>query len=131
MSKKNNIPILIIEDDIFLADLYRTKFDLEGFDVYVAYDGEKGLELISKKKPAVILLDLILPKINGFVVLETIKKDKKLKDIPIILLTNLSQKADVEKGLSLGATDYLIKAHFMPSEVVAKIKDLVKDKNIS
>mgnify|MGYP001586518147 FL=1 len=89
------------------------------------------MELISKKKPAVILLDLILPKINGFVVLETIKKDKKLKDIPIILLTNLSQKADVEKGLSLGATDYLIKAHFMPSEVVAKIKDLVKDKNIS
>lgn len=131
MNKKNNIPILIVEDDVFLADLYRTKFDLEGFDVYVAYDGEKGLELISKKKPAVILLDLILPKINGFVVLETIKKDKKLKDIPIILLTNLSQKADVERGLSLGATDYLIKAHFMPSEVVAKIKDLVKNKNIS
>ena len=126
MSKKNNIPILIIEDDIFLADLYRTKFDLEGFDVYVAYDGEKGLELISKKKPAVILLDLILPKINGFVVLETIKKDKKLKDIPIILLTNLSQKADVEKGLSLGATDYLIKAHFTPGEIIEKVKSVLK-----
>lgn len=126
MFKKNNIPILIVEDDVFLADLYKVKFELEGFDVYVAYDGEKGLELISKKKPAVILLDLILPKINGFVVLENIKKDKKLKDIPVILLTNLSQKADVEKGLALGASDYLIKAHFMPSEVVAKIKELVK-----
>ena len=71
-------------------------------------------------------LDLILPKINGFVVLETIKKDKKTKDIPVILLTNLSQKADVEKGLALGAVDYLIKAHFMPSEVVTKIKGLIK-----
>lgn len=126
MIKKNNIPILIVEDDVFLADLYRTKFELEGFDVYVAYDGEKGLELVSKKKPSIILLDLILPKVNGFVVLENIKKDKKLQDIPVILLTNLSQKADVEKGLSLGAADYLIKAHFMPSEVVAKIKELVK-----
>ena len=118
--------ILIIEDDVFLADLYKTKFNLEGFDVYVAYDGEKGLELVAKKKPAVILLDLILPKVSGFAVLKSLKEDNKLKDIPIVLLTNLSQKADVEKGLSLGAVDYLIKAHFMPSEVVAKIKNLVQ-----
>ena len=131
MLRKRKIPILIVEDDVFLADLYKTKFELEGFDVYVAYDGEKGLELISKKKPSAVLLDLILPKVNGFVVLENIKKDDKLKDIPVILLTNLSQKADVEKGLNLGAAGYLIKAHFMPSEVVAKIKDLVKDKNVS
>lgn len=131
MIKKNNIPILIVEDDIFLADLYKTKFELEGFEVYVAYDGEKGLELVRKKKPSVVLLDLILPKLSGFVVLENIKKDKNLKDIPVILLTNLSQKSDVEKGLSLGAADYLIKAHFMPSEVVAKIHELVKKNKIS
>jgi len=126
MIQKNNIPILIVEDDVFLADLYRTKFELEGFDVYTAYDGEKGLELVGKKRPAVILLDLILPKLNGFVVLENIKKDKKLKDIPVILLTNLSQKADVEKGLSLGATDYLIKAHFAPGEIAEKIASILK-----
>jgi len=125
--KNNNISILIVEDDVFLADLYKTKFELEGFDVSVAYDGEKGIELIAKKVPDLVLLDLILPKVNGFVVLETIKKDKNLKDIPVILLTNLSQKADVEKGLGLGAVDYLIKAHFMPSEVVAKIKELIKN----
>lgn len=124
--KVEKIPILIVEDDVFLADLYRTKFELEGFEVYVAYDGEKGIELVSKKKPEIILLDLILPKVNGFVVLETIKKDKKVKNIPVILLTNLSQKADVEKGLALGAVDYLIKAHFMPSEVVTKIKKIIK-----
>jgi len=129
MAKKNSaIPILIVEDDVFLADLYRTKFDLEGFDVSVAYDGEKGIEMVSKKKPEVILLDLILPKVNGFAVLEAIKADKKLKNIPVILLTNLSQKSDVERGLELGAVDYLIKAHFMPSEVVTKIKHLVGNK---
>lgn len=128
LKKANNISILIVEDDIFLADLYKTKFELEGFEVYVANDGEKGLELINKRQPSIILLDLILPKINGFVVLENMKKNKKLKNIPVILLTNLSQKADVERGLSLGADDYLIKAHFMPSEVVVKIKDLVKRK---
>lgn len=126
MSKKE-INLLIVEDDVFLADLYRTKFELEGFKVYVAYDGEKGLELAKKYLPQVILLDLVLPKVSGFEVLEKIKAEKKLKDIPIILLTNLSQKADVDKGLSLGADDYLIKAHFMPSEVVAKIKKLVSE----
>lgn len=127
MAKKQDmISILIVEDDVFLADLYKTKFELEGFEVFVAYDGEKGLSMSSKKNPDVILLDLILPKLSGFVVLEKIKKDKKTKDIPVILLTNLSQKADVDKGLKLGASDYLIKAHFMPSEVVTKIKALIK-----
>ncbi|OGY44137.1 MAG: hypothetical protein A3B89_03260 [Candidatus Buchananbacteria bacterium RIFCSPHIGHO2_02_FULL_40_13] len=132
MPKKtaNKISVLIIEDDVFLADLYKAKFELEGFEVSVAHDGEKGLEIVAKRKPAVVLLDLILPKVNGFVVLENMKKDSGLKDIPVILLTNLSQKADVKRGLDLGADDYLIKAHFMPSEVVAKIKDLAKKKAI-
>ncbi|MFA5029193.1 MAG: response regulator [Patescibacteria group bacterium] len=123
--KEKAISILIVEDDIFLADLYRTKFELEGFKVFVGYDGEKGLELASKNLPQVILLDLVLPKMSGFQVLEALKNDKRLREVPVILLTNLSQKADVEKGLSLGANDYLIKAHFMPSEVVNKIKKLV------
>ena len=122
--KEKKINILIVEDDVFLADLYKTKFSLEGFGVYVAYDGEKGLELAQKNLPSVILLDLVLPKIGGFTVLEKLKEDKKLAAIPVILLTNLSQKADVDRGLAMGANDYLIKAHFMPSEVVAKIKKL-------
>jgi DNA-binding response OmpR family regulator len=122
--KNDKISILIVEDDVFLADLYKTKFNLEGFDVSAAYDGEKGLTLAKKKNPDVILLDLVLPKLSGFAVLDKLKGDKKTKDIPVILLTNLSQKADVDKGLKLGAVDYLIKAHFMPSEVVGKIKEL-------
>ncbi|HPN81197.1 MAG TPA: response regulator [bacterium] len=127
MAKKDQqIKLVIVEDDIFLADLYRTKFELEGMSVLVAYDGEKGMELIEKNVPDIVLLDLILPKMSGFLVLEKMKTTKKLKDIPVILLTNLSQKADVEKGLKMGADDYLIKAHFMPSEVVNKIKEKVK-----
>lgn len=124
MTKDKKANILIVEDDVFLADLYKTKFALEGFKVTVAYDGEKGWDAAKKSSPEVILLDLVLPKMSGFDILKSLKADSKLKDIPVILLTNLSQKSDVEKGLKLGAVDYLIKAHFMPSEVVEKIKKL-------
>ncbi|MFA5047485.1 MAG: response regulator [Patescibacteria group bacterium] len=129
MPKEKKISILIVEDDIFLADLYRTKFELEGFKVVVAYDGEKGLEMAKKNKPDVILLDLVLPKMSGFTILENLRSTAEFKDCPIILLTNLSQKSDVEKGIKMGASDYLIKAHFMPSEVVDKIKKLANKKN--
>ena len=114
--------ILLVEDDKFLAELYATKLKLENFTVLLAADGEKGVKLASEKNPDLILLDIILPKMDGFEVLKKIKANKSLKNIPIILLTNLSQKDEVQKGLALGAVDYLIKAHFMPSEVVKKIK---------
>ena len=123
MPKKSSI--LLVEDDEFLAELYATKLNLEGFEVSLAVDGEKGLKLIKESKPDLILLDIILPKMDGFELLKTLKADKSLKDIPVILLTNLSQKDEVKKGLELGAQDYLIKAHFMPSEVVKKIKKTI------
>lgn len=114
--------ILLVEDDEFLAELYATKLTLEGYKVNLALDGLKGLKLAKEKKPSLILLDILLPKLDGFGVLTELKKDQETKDIPVILLTNLSQRNEVKKGLDLGAIDYLIKAHFMPSEVVAKIK---------
>ena len=125
MPKNKQINILIVEDDVFLADLYKTKFTLEGFKVITAYDGEKGLEAAKKNLPDIVLLDLVLPKLSGFDVLKGIKADPATKNIPVILLTNLSQKSDVETGIKLGANDYLIKAHFMPSEVVEKVKKLI------
>jgi len=115
--------ILLIEDDEFLAELYGTKLSLESYEVALASDGEKGLKMIKEKKPSLILLDIILPKMDGFEILKAMKADKEVKNIPVILLTNLSQKDEVKKGLDLGARDYLIKAHFMPSEVVKKIKE--------
>lgn len=117
--------ILLVEDDAFLLSMYTTKFELEKFEVIAAEDGEKGLRLVFEAKPDIILLDIILPKMNGFEILKKIKKDENLKKIPVILLTNLSQKNDIEKGLGLGADDYIIKAHFTPVEVVEKVKKVL------
>lgn len=127
MTKENKKlgTILLVEDDTFLAGMYVTKLNLEGFDVKIADDGEKGLKIAKSEKPQLILLDIILPKMSGFDVLKDLKEDKTTADIPVILLTNLGQREDVQKGLDLGAKDYLIKAHFMPSEVVKKIQTLI------
>lgn len=122
----NKVHILLVEDDSFLAEMYATKLSIEGFEVSLAQDGEKGIRLAQKEIPDLILLDILLPKKDGFEVLETIKKDDPTKNIPVILLTNLSQKEDIDRGLKLGAIDYLIKAQFMPSEVVEKIKKHLK-----
>ena len=118
--------ILLIEDDTFLASIYQKKFEMEGFKMSVAEQGEKGLQDAKKKKPDLILLDILLPKMDGFTVLEKLKADVGTKSIPVILLTNLGQKDDVEKGLQAGATDYLIKAHFKPSEIVERVKQVLK-----
>lgn len=124
---KNDKPtILLVEDDAFLAGMYVTKLQLEGFSVELAGDGEQALRLLKEQPPSLVLLDIILPKIGGFEVLKTMKADPKLKSISVILLTNLGQREDVSKGLDLGADDYLIKAHFMPSEVVSKVKKLLQ-----
>ncbi len=114
--------ILLVEDDTFLAGMYVTKLTMEHFEVELATDGLLGLSKAETTRPDLILLDILLPKMNGFEVLKRIKAQPELQDIPVILLTNLGQKSDVSQGLDLGAADYLIKAHFMPSEVVAKIK---------
>lgn len=116
------IQILLVEDDTFLASIYKTKFEMEGFQVTVAENGEAGLEAARKKIPDLMLLDILLPKMDGFTVLKKIKDNNDTKKIPVILLTNLGQKDDVDKGLELGAADYLIKAHFKPSETVAKVR---------
>ncbi|MDD5290382.1 MAG: response regulator [Patescibacteria group bacterium] len=118
--------ILIIEDDNFLSNMYRTKLELEGYVALTATNGEIGLKTAKEKRPNLILLDIIIPKMNGFEVLEGIKSDKNLKNIPVIMLTNLGQKDDIKKSFKLGADEYLIKAHFLPSEVVEKVKKFLK-----
>lgn len=119
------IKILLVEDDPFLLSMYSTKFELENFEVITAEDGDKGLKLATREIPDVILLDILLPKMDGFEVLKELKNNQKTSPIPVILLTNLSQKNELEQGLNLGAEDYLIKAHFMPTEVVDKIKKVL------
>ncbi len=124
-TKDGKTKILLIEDDPFLSSMYSTKFEMENFYVSSAEDGEKGLKLALNEKPDIILLDILMPKMNGFEVLEKLKANEETNKIPVILLTNLNQKDEIERGMSLGANDYLIKAHFMPSEVVDKIKKII------
>ena len=118
--------ILIIEDDQFLRDLMERKLIKEGFDVETAIDGEAGLQKIKSWKPDLVLLDVILPGLDGFSILEKVKADATLANIPIILLTNLGQRDDVEKGLRLGAVGYLVKAHFTPGDIVEKVKSVLR-----
>ncbi len=120
--------ILIVEDDPFLSEMYVAKLTEAGFETEVAGDGKKGFSIIEKEKPDLVLLDIVLPKMDGFEVLRKVKENEKLKNIPIVLLTNLGQKNEVEKGLSLGANEYIIKAHFTPTAVVAKVKEILFDK---
>ncbi len=118
--------ILIVEDDKFLRELIAQKLIKEGYDIAEAVDGEKGIKSVKEEKPDLILLDLILPGIDGFEVLAEIKEDPVLSQIPVIILSNLGQKDDIERGLKIGAVDYLIKAHFTPGEIIEKIKAVLK-----
>ena len=126
MADKEKIKILIVDDDSFLSGIYATKLDMEGFAVTTAKDGEEGLKAVEKELPDLILLDVLMPKLDGFETLKRLKQIEGAKDIPVIMLTNLGQKEDIEKGLEQGAVDYLIKAHFVPAEAVAKIKKVLK-----
>lgn len=117
--------IVLIEDDQFILEMYQLKLQ-QDFEVKTAVDGVEGLELIKKERPDLVLLDIILPRQDGFEVLEQVKKDPELKDIPVLLLTNLGQKSNIQRGLRLGALDYIIKAHYTPAEVLAKVKQVLE-----
>lgn len=125
-NKKTAGKVLIIEDEETLSQMYALKFDREGFAVETAPDGLTGLELAKKSKPDIILLDIIMPQLDGFTVLEKIKEDDNLKDIPVIMLTNLGQTEDLKKGEKMGAKDYLVKANCTPQDVVNKVKQYLK-----
>jgi DNA-binding response OmpR family regulator len=120
--------ILLIEDDTFISGMYQTKLSTLGYAVRVAMDGEEGWTELQKESPDLVLLDIVLPKKDGFEILGNIRGSEKFKNLPVILLTNLGQKPDVQKGLDLGADDYIIKAHFTPSEVVEKIERILAKK---
>ncbi len=117
--------ILFVEDDGFLASIYAPKFELEGFEVSAATNGEDGLKLVQKDRPDIILLDLLMPKMDGFEMLERLKADDATKSIPVLVLTNLGQKEDVERCIKLGAAGYMIKAHSLPHETVKRVNEIL------
>ena len=120
--------ILIIEDDNFLLSLIVEKFIQLGFDAEAASDGEEGLNKILNNKYDLILLDMILPKMDGFKVLEEVKKNQSFKDLPIIVASNLYDKNDIDRATSLGAADYIIKAYNSPENIVDRVKAFLHNK---
>lgn len=119
--------VLVVEDDKFLRDLVVKKLRNEGFTVYEAIDGEEGLQITSKESPEFILLDLILPGIDGFEVLRRLKEQPATKNIPVIVLSNLGQTEDVTKATRLGANGYMIKAKFTLDEIIINVKKILKE----
>lgn len=130
LKQGKKVSILIVEDDKFLRELLSRKLKNSDFNVEVAIDGKEALKKTEEEKYDIILLDLVLPGIDGFQILEKIKKDSKTSNIPVIILSNLGQQEEVEKGLTLGADDYLIKAHFTPDEIIDKIEKVLNKSKI-
>lgn len=114
--------ILVIEDDKYLREVLVEKLKKEGFEVLEAVEGETGLRMTVEKKPDLVVLDIILPLLNGFDYLEMKLKNAAIEKIPVIILSNLGQKEDVERGMKLGAKDYMVKAHFTPNDLIAKVQ---------
>jgi len=125
MTMSDKIKVLLVEDDKFLSEMYVTKLESAGFEVEAAFDGEEALAKVKEFAPQLVFLDIVLPKKDGFEVLAALKEGGSLKNMKVIALTNLGQKEEVDKGLSLGASDYIVKAHFTPTEVVAKAKKVL------
>lgn len=124
MAKK----ILIIEDDLVLQKSLKEYLSSEGFEIKCASDGEEGIQKAIAEKPDLILLDIILPKKDGYEVLQEVKANPEISHIPVVLLTNLDGITDVEKALELGATTYLVKADYKLEEVTEKVKEILNVK---
>lgn len=117
--------ILVAEDDKFLANAYRVKLEKESFNVKIAFDGQEVLKYLEAELPDLIVLDLVMPVMDGFTTLSEIKKNPKYQSVPIIIASNLSQKEDIDRGMSLGANDYIIKSEMSLDSLVTKINKLI------
>jgi DNA-binding response OmpR family regulator len=122
--------ILMIEEDRFLRKIYKNKFLKSGFEFSEATNGIEGLNKIFSERPDLVLLDIILPRKNGFDVLIDAKRNAATKKIPFIIISNLGQESDIKRGISLGAKDYLVKTDVSHSEVVEKVKECLLKKNV-
>lgn len=118
----NKKKVVVVEDDEHISKVYEIKLAMENITAIVAHDGEEAVVMISAEKPDMIILDLMIPKKDGFAVLEEIKKDPKLAQIPVIVISNLGQKGDQDRALALGANEYLVKVNYPIQEIIDKVK---------
>ncbi len=114
--------IVIIEDEEIMINLLQKKLSQNGYEVSIARDGREGLDLVRKIMPDLVLLDIIMPKMGGFEVMDEMRQDEKLKEIPVIIVSNSGQPVEIDKAKESGAKDWLIKTEFDPQEVIDKVK---------
>lgn len=122
---ENGSKILIIEDDRYISKMYQLKLSLEGYQVEVADNGKVGVEKVKSFMPNIILLDILMPELDGFEVLKVVKSDDATKNIPVLIMSNLGQEDHIQKGMELGAVGYIVKSQFTPSKVVENIKEVL------
>lgn len=127
MNDKNEKSVLLVEDDNFLIDILSHKFKSSGYRLGHAGDGETALKKAREEQPDIILLDIILPGINGYEILEQLKVDGNTQNIPVVFLTNLGHKKDKEKAQQLGAIDFIVKANHSLDEIVRRVDELVAE----
>jgi DNA-binding response OmpR family regulator len=121
----NREKILVVEDDVFLQNLIAQGITSHGYKLSIAKDGSVALALLEKEIPNIILCDIVLPGMSGFEILEKVKSQDKTKNIPVIMLSNLSHQSDIDKAFKLGAAAYLVKSSTSPAEIIAKIKEFL------
>ncbi len=124
-SSKTGRSILIVEDEPFLSDMYKAKLSSLGYKVSTAMNGQDALQQLHEKKPDLVLLDVIMPEMDGYTVLKKVRSDPSLRDLLIVMFSNLGQDEEITKGLQMGADDYLVKSNFTPSEVVKKLDAII------
>jgi CheY-like chemotaxis protein len=124
-SSEEKIRVLLIEDEKEVAELYKLKLSLDGYEVSTAASGQEGLNKAFKERPELIFLDIKMPGMDGFEVLKKIRSSAKTKETPVVILSNFDEQDLIEKGLSLGANEYLIKSQFTPEDISGKVKDWV------
>ena len=116
--------IMIVEDDKFLSSLIKTRLEKEGFTIIQAFDGEEATNLLRQNRPDLIVMDLVMPKVNGFEVLQSISISPQLEKVPVVILSNLAQDSDIQKAKELGAKEYFVKVKISIDDLLQKVKDL-------
>jgi|ETNmetMinimDraft_26_1059896.scaffolds.fasta_scaffold37862_2 DNA-binding response OmpR family regulator len=128
VKKPGKNKILIVEDEPFLVEMYKTRFEQEGYDVAIALSGATVSTTMKENKPDLVLLDLIMPEVDGYQVLQEVKSINSIKDVPVLIFSNLAQEEEIEKGFEYGADDYFVKSNYIPSQIVEKVEKMIKQK---
>ncbi len=124
---ENKIKVLLIEDEKEVSELYKLKLTLDDYEVLTATSGQEGLDLAFEQAPELIFLDIKMPEMDGFEVLKRLRENAKTKDVPVVILSNFDEQELIEKGLTLGANEYLIKSQFTPEDISNKVKDWISE----